>query len=67
MQRPRQPRLPEEFLITGLGQPTLHLHWSVQIQSESSEGLIPGLELADGVYRAMMKVPDIDLKHSPKT
>lgn len=64
---PRDPSLPEKFVVTRLRQATLNYHRSVEIKVEPGEGCIPGLQLTDGLNRSPAKVPDVDLKHSPKS
>ena len=60
-------RLPEVFVVAGFRKATFHVHRSVQIQTEAGKGDISGLQLADGLYRSPVQVPDVDLKHSPKS
>ncbi len=64
---PRDPSLPEVFAVTRFRQATINLHRSVEIQVETGERRVTGLQLSDSLYRSPVKVPDIDLKHSPKT
>jgi hypothetical protein len=61
------PGLPEKLVITRLRQATINLHRSVEIQIETGERFVSGLQLTDGLNRSPAKVPDVDLKHSPKS
>jgi hypothetical protein len=63
----RDPSLPEELVVTRLRQATINLHRSIEIQTEPGEGFVTGPQLTDGLYRSPVKVPNVDLKHSPKT
>src|SRR6185312_10306371 len=55
---------PEVFAVAGGLQLPLHLHRSRQIEPQSLEGGIIGMELADGPYGTPLKVPDVDSQHS---
>jgi hypothetical protein len=63
----RDPSLPEEFVVTRFRQATLDYHRAVEIQMETGECCVPGLQLTDGLYRSPAKIPDVNLKHSPKS
>jgi hypothetical protein len=64
---PGDVRLPEIFVVARFGKATFHLHRSVQVQTEPGKGDISGLQLADSLNRSPVQVPDVDLKHSPKS
>jgi hypothetical protein len=61
------PRLPEVFSFARLRQASLNLHRSIEIEPKPREGRILRLELPDRLDRSPVKVPDVDLKHSPKS
>lgn len=63
----RDPSLPEKFVVTRFRQATFNLHRSVEIQIETGERFVTRFQLTDGLYRSPAKVPDVDLKHSPKS
>ncbi len=63
----RDASLPEKFVGASLGQASFHVHRPVEIQTEPGERFVTRLQLTDGLYRSSVKVPDVDLKHSPKS
>jgi hypothetical protein len=60
-------RLPEEFNIARLRQTALHLHRSIEVEPEAGERRILRFELPERLDRSPVNIPDVDLKHSPKS
>ena len=63
----RYSSLPVELVVTRLRETAVHPHRPVQIQTEPGERCVTRIQLADGHYRSALKIPDINLKHSPKS
>jgi hypothetical protein len=61
------PGLPVELVITRLREPAVDLDRPIEIETEAGKRRITRLQLPDSLDRSPLKIPDIDLKHSPKT